>query len=126
MVPKKTKTNVPEQQSEILTLSRISAALSGLWDLDAILGVGLDSALEFMNGTVGEILLIDENNQSLSRRVYRGLSQEFVNGQQTNLGEGVTGSVVQSGKAILVEDVSVDPRVQNREIILAEGLKSFI
>ena len=115
-----------EQQSEILTLSRISAALSGLWDLDAILGVGLDSALEYMHGTVGEILLIDEDSQSLSHRVHRGLSKEFVTGLRTNLGEGITGSVAQSGKAILLEDISSDPRVAHRELIVAEGLKAFI
>lgn len=126
MVQKKTKPGEQEPQSEILTLSRISAALSGLWDLDAILGVGLDSALEFMNGTVGEILLIDESNQSLSRRVHRGLSKEFVKGLRTNLGEGITGSVAQSGKAILLEDISADPRVTHRKLIIAEGLKAFI
>lgn len=120
------KIREPEAQSEILTLSRISAALSGLWDLDAILGVGLDSALEYLNGTVGEILLIDETSRSLSRRVHRGLSKEFVDGLHTNLGEGVTGSVAQSGKALLVEDVSADPRVVHRELVLAEGLKAFI
>ena len=52
------------QPSEVLVLSRISAALSGLWDLDAILGVGLDSTLDIMNGTIGEILLIDENTKN--------------------------------------------------------------
>jgi signal transduction histidine kinase len=126
MAGRETKTREPEAQSEILTLSRISAALSGLWDLDAILGVGLDSSLEYLNGTVGEILLIDETNRSLFRRVHRGLSKEFVDGLHTNLGEGVTGSVAQSGKALLVEDVSADPRVVHRELILAEGLKTFI
>ena len=120
------KPSQPEPQSEILALSRISAALSGLWDLDAILGVGLDSALEFMNGTVGEILLIEESNQSLSRRVHRGLSKEFVTGLRTNLGEGIPGSVAQTGKAILLEDISADPRVSNPEMIIAEGLKAFI
>ena len=66
------------RQREVLVLSRISAALSGLWDLDAILGVGLDSTLDIMNGTIGEILLIDEQTQTLSHRVHRGLSKEFV------------------------------------------------
>ncbi len=126
MESRKLKSKNDEQQSEILTLSRISAALSGLWDLDAILGVGLDSALEYMHGTVGEILLIDEDSQSLSRCVHRGLSKEFVTGLRTNLGEGITGSVAQSGKAILLEDISSDPRVAHRELIIAEGLKAFI
>ena len=126
MESSKLKSKNDEQQSEILALSRISAALSGLWDLDAILGVGLDNALEYMHGTVGEILLIDEDSQSLSRRVHRGLSKEYVTGLRTNLGEGVTGSVAQSGKAVLLEDISSDPRVVHRELIIAEGLKAFI
>jgi len=114
------------QQPEIVVLSRISAALSGLWDLDAILGVGLESALDIMNGSIGEILLIDEKDQSLSHIVHRGLSKEFVENVVISLGEGITGNVAQSGKAILLEDISKDPRVAHREQIIAEGLKAFI
>jgi signal transduction histidine kinase len=126
MESSKLKSKDNEQQSEILTLSRISAALSGLWDLDAILGVGLDSALQSIRGTVGEILLIDEDSQTLSRHVHRGLSKEFVTGLRTNLGEGITGSVAQSGKAIMVEDISSDPRAAHRDLIIAEGLRAFV
>lgn len=114
------------QQPEVVILSRISAALSGLWDLDAILGVGLDSALDIMNGNIGEILLIDESDQSLSHLVHRGLSKEFVQNVVTSLGEGITGSVAQGGKAVLLEDISKDPRVAHRELIIDEGLKAFI
>ncbi len=112
--------------SELLVLSRISAALSGLWDLDAILGVGLDSTLDIMNGTIGEILLIDENTQELSHFVHRGLSKEFVENVRLSLGEGITGSVAESGKAILLEDISSDPRVAHRELVTAEGLKAYV
>ncbi len=114
------------RQPEVLTLSRISAALSGLWDLDAILGVGLDSALEIMKGTIGEILLIDEKSQSLIHRVYRGFSKEFVENLRLNLGEGINGTVAQTGKAILLEDITSDPHVAHRELVIAEGLKAFI
>ncbi len=120
------KVKVVGQQHEVLVLSRISAALSGLWDLDAILGVGLDSALDIMDGTIGEILLINEQTQTLSHRVHRGLGKEFVEKLRLSLGEGITGSVAQSGKAILLEDISSDPRVAHRELIVAEGLKAFI
>ncbi len=122
----RSRARAEKQQPEVLVLSRISAALSGLWDLDAILGVGLDSALDIMNGTIGEILLIDEQKQSLSHIVHRGLSKEFVENVVISLGEGITGSVAQTGKAILLEDISKDPRVAYREHIIAEGLKAFI
>ncbi len=114
------------QPSRVLVLSRISAALSGLAELDAVLGVGLDSTLDIMNGTIGEILLIDENTGELSRLVYRGLSQEFVDNINLSLGEGITGSVAQSGKAVLLEDISSDPRAARHDLIRAEGLKAFI
>jgi len=112
--------------SELLVLSRISAALSGLWDLDAILGVALDSTLDIMNGTIGEILLIDEKTKELAHIAHRGLSKEFVENVRLSPGEGITGSVAQSGKAILLEDISSDPRVAHRELVMAEGLKAFI
>jgi signal transduction histidine kinase len=112
--------------SELLVLSRISAALSGLWDLDAILGVGLDNTLNIMNGSIGEVLLIDEDTGELSHVVHRGLSKEFVEKVRVNLGEGITGSVAESGKAILLEDISSDPRVSHREMVVSEGLKAYI
>ena len=114
------------QHQEILVLSRISAALSGLWDLDAILGVGLDSTLEIMNGTIGEVLLIDEKTRALVHFAYRGLSKEFVDTVRLSVGEGITGSVAETGKAILLKDISSDPRVANREMVAEEGLKAFI
>jgi signal transduction histidine kinase len=120
------KGKTDRQLPEVLVLSRISAASSGLWDLDAILGVGLDSALDIMNGTIGEILLIDEQTQTLSHRVHRGLGKEFVEKLRISLGEGINGSVAQSGKAVLLEDISSDPRASHRDLIIAEGLKAFI
>ena len=39
-----------ERYHELLVLSRVSAALSGLWDLDAILRVALENVLSIMNG----------------------------------------------------------------------------
>jgi signal transduction histidine kinase len=120
------KAKAEKQQPGILVLSRISAALSGLWDLDAILGVGLDSALDIMNGAVGEILLIDEQTQTLFHFAHRGLSKDFVESVRLSVGEGIAGSVAQSGKAILLEDISSDPRAAHRELVSAEGLKAFI
>jgi signal transduction histidine kinase len=115
-----------QRSSELLVLSRISAALSGLGDLEAILGVGLDSTLDVMNGTVGEILLVDENTKELNRTAHRGLSQEFLEKVHLSLGEGINGFVAKSGKAVLLEDISSDTRVAHREIVTAEGLKAFI
>jgi len=111
---------------ELVALSQISAALSGLWDLDAILAVVLDKALNIMNGTIGGILLLDEQTQTLSYRVHRGLSSGYVEEMRMSLGEGIAGRVAQSGKAILLEDISADPRTAHLDVVTTEGLKAFI
>ena len=60
----------PQNETEkrylsLLALSRVSAAVSGLRDLDAILKVGLDSVLNIMGGAVGGVLLLDEKEKVL-------------------------------------------------------------
>jgi len=123
---KEMESELVRRYAELLALSRISAALSGLWDLDAILRVTLDNLLNIINGTVGGILLLDEQSQTLSYRVHKGLGKEYVEGVRLRLGEGIIGRVAQSGKAILLEDISTDPRVAYPTLVNTEGLKAFI
>jgi signal transduction histidine kinase len=117
---------VKKPYSELLALSRVSAAVSGLWDLNAVLNVALDSVLEVMNGTIGQILLVDEQTQSLSLKVLRGLPEKYAPDMHLKIGEGIGGRVVQTGRAVLVEDLSKDPRAVWRDLIEAEGLKAFL
>ena len=114
------------EHHELLALSRVSAALSGLWDLDGILRVALNSVLEIMNGNIGGILLFDEQRQTLSYRVHQGLSTKYVEGIHLRSGEGIAGRVAQTGRSLLLEDISADPRPANPDLISTEGLKAFI
>ncbi len=111
---------------ELLALSRVSAAVSGLRDLDAILEVALDTMLETMDGSIGGILLIDEQTQTLAYRVYRGLSDKYAEEMHLRVGEGIAGMVAQSGKSVLLEDISTDPRTFSVNRVSTEGLKAFI
>jgi len=115
-----------KRRRELLALSRVSAALSGLRDLEAILRVGLDNVLDSIGGTIGGILILDEHTQTLSYRVHRGLSIKYVEKVCLSLGEGIAGRVAQSGKATLLEDISQDQRTAHPDLISSEGLKAFI
>ena len=117
---------VQEQHHALIALSQVSAALSGLWDLDAILKIALAKTLNIMNGTIGGILLLDEQTQTLSYRVHQGLGDKYVDGMHLNLGEGIAGRVAKSGKSVLLEDISADPRVAYPDLVVSEGLKAFI
>jgi len=123
---RESKRRLETPYGELLALSRVSAAVSGLRDLDAILEVVLDTVLEIMDGSIGGILLIDKQAQMLTYRVYRGLSDKYAEEMNLKLGEGIAGRVAQSGKAVLVEDISTDPRAAWLNLISTEGLKAFI
>jgi signal transduction histidine kinase len=120
------KSSPEKLYGELLALSRVSAAVSGLRDLDAILEVALDTMLETMDGSIGGILLIDEQTQTLAYRVYRGLSDKYAEEMHLKVGEGIAGMVAQSGKSVLLEDISTDPRTFSVNRVSTEGLKAFI
>jgi signal transduction histidine kinase len=109
-----------------VALSRVSAAISGLQDLDSILRIGLDNVLNIMNGTVGGIMLLDELSQTLSYQVYHGLSDKYAEEMRLKLGEGIAGKVVQSGRSVLLEDISSEPNAARIDLISLEGLRAFI
>ena len=125
--------NLPEEGNKaekyydgLMALSRVSAAISGLHELDAILRIGLDNVLNIMNGTVGGIMLLDEPSQMLFYRVYHGLSAKYAEEMRLKLGEGVAGKVAQSGRAVLLEDISSEPNAARIDLVSLEGLRAFI
>ncbi|MFC1999262.1 GAF domain-containing protein [Chloroflexota bacterium] len=119
------ESQIVRHHHHLKALSRISTAVSELWDLDTILGVSLDAVLEIVNGEIGGILLFDSQNHRLSYRVYRGLSARYAEKMRLKVGEGIAGRVAETGEPILLEDVSKDPRVAHRDLVSTEGLKGF-
>ena len=111
---------------DVLALGRVSAAISGLRDLEAILRIGLDNVLDFMDGTAGGIMLLDERSKTLSYRVYQGLSTTYTKEMRVKLGEGIAGKVAQTGRAMLLEDISTEISAVRQDLINMEGLKAFI
>jgi signal transduction histidine kinase len=114
------------QTDELITLSRVSAAISGLRDLKTILKVGLDSVQEMMNGVIGGVMLLDEQTKTLSYSVHQGLSDAYVEEMRVKIGEGVAGRVAQNGMAILIEDLSLEPGASHPDVIKKEGLRAFV
>jgi signal transduction histidine kinase len=110
----------------LVALSRVQAAISGLQNLDTILKIGLDNVLNIMNGTVGGIMLPDESTQTLSYRVHHGLSDKYAKEMHLKLGEGIAGKVAQSGRSVLLEDISSESHAARLDLISSEGLRAFV
>ncbi|MEE9400030.1 MAG: GAF domain-containing protein [Dehalococcoidales bacterium] len=115
-----------KELSSLLSVSAILTSLPDLSNLDTALGSALDKTLEIMKVNTGGILLLDEERQELCYRVHHGLSDDYVQGMCCPLGEGIAGRVAQTGKAILAEDISTDPRTVYPDLINAEGLRALV
>ena len=120
------ETQILRRHHQLLALSRISSAVSGLWDLDAILRVALDNVLEIVNGAIGGILLLDEQTETLHYCIQRGLSAKYAEEMRMRPGEGIAGRVAQTGEPVLLEDISKSAHVAHPDLVSAEGLKGFV
>ena len=67
----------------------------------------LDTHLKLRRGT---ITLLDPDTETINVSVAHGLSKRSKSLGSYKVGEGITGLVVQSGKEIVVPDISKDPR----------------
>lgn len=122
---KEMESKISEAHRNLLALNTIATTVSQSLDPDTVLYSAIEKTLEIMNRNTGGILLWDEERQMLCYRVHNGLSKEYAQAVCFRPGEGIVGIVAQSGEAILVDDISIDPRVANPGLIAAEGLRAF-
>lgn len=100
--------------TEVRLLSDISKALADSLDLETTLRSllkSLDTHLKLQRGT---ITLFDQDSETINIRVAHGLSEKSRKLGSYKVGEGITGMVVESGKEIVVPDISKDPRFLHR------------
>jgi len=120
------ETQIVKRHHQIAALNRISTAVSELKDLDTILRIALDSVLEMINGSIGGVLSVHGDTETLSYRVYRGLSPGFARDMRMDLGKGIAGRVAQTGVPMLLDDISTDARAARPDLLRTEGLRAFV
>ena len=95
---------------EVELLSDISKALAESLDLEETLMSILKSFDTHLKLRRGTITLLDPDTETINVRLAHGLSKRSQSKASYKVGEGITGLVVQSGKEIIVPDISKDPR----------------
>ncbi|HXO18629.1 MAG TPA: HD domain-containing phosphohydrolase [Thermoanaerobaculia bacterium] len=95
---------------EYETLLEIGVQLAGTLDLAQVLDLALVRAEEVCHAETSSIWELDEKRQELFFRVVRGLAAGEIRGLRVPLGQGIVGSVAQTGVAEVVNDVAADPR----------------
>jgi serine phosphatase RsbU (regulator of sigma subunit) len=102
---------------------QISTLVAGKFELQEVLDRLAEAAVLVTNTTACSIRLLDDISGNLKMRSTYGLSEEYRNKGPVNLDEPVIKEAF-SGKAVVLDDMRIDPRVRYRQATIKEGLIS--
>jgi GAF domain-containing protein len=100
-------TRLEHQLARQRKLAEASYALHTSLDVDRLLGLILKVAAEGVGAARGTVFLVDRENGQLWSRVLSGDEKLDI---RLPIGQGIAGSVAQSGKSVRIDDAYDDPR----------------
>ena len=78
--------------------------------IEDLLSHVLERTMRAVSASIGSIMLLDRERQTLCVAVGRGLQEPGRGPVEVKVGEGIAGRVVEMGEAVVVEDIEKDPR----------------
>jgi signal transduction histidine kinase len=99
---------------ELATILRFGALVTSSLTIETVLDNAMRWAEEFIDAEASSIYELDEAKNLLFIRLARGPKKEPVKGITLKLGEGISGYVVQTGKAMVVHDVTKEKRFSDK------------
>jgi PAS domain S-box-containing protein len=97
------------QVQELSTLEEIARQINATLNVEQILELVLNRALQMTSAEAGAIDLLDRQQNTLSMLAGQGFPVEVCHTRPWSLDQGVIGRVVRSGQPALIADVSQDP-----------------
>jgi GAF domain-containing protein len=102
---------VHQRVNELAILSNISQAINSTLDLQEMMSTITDLTTHLIGAEATSVALYDDSDRgSLWYVAASGEGADFVQGERLALGQGITGWVVEHGEAVVIPDVSQDPR----------------
>ncbi|MBI3078806.1 MAG: GAF domain-containing protein [Deltaproteobacteria bacterium] len=95
---------------KLATLSELTELASRIPNIGELLGLVLERAMRTVNATIGSIMLVEADGQTLRITASRGLEESVAAETVLRVGEGIAGWVVQQGEPLLVDDIEQDSR----------------
>jgi sigma-B regulation protein RsbU (phosphoserine phosphatase) len=103
-------TRTTRQARILLLLNEIAREVSSILNLDELLGRIAELLRRLIDYQMFSILLLDSSGEMLQHRFSLRFNENVHTKKEIPLGRGLVGQAAQTGHAILVPDVSKDPR----------------
>ncbi len=123
--PKRAEAEILRRNRELSVLYTISRAAAQSLDLEQTLDNALEATLAALEIEAGGLLLLEPGGETLTLRVHRGLSEEFIKATQSvGIGEGLSGRAV-AEKTLMVLDVPDYPPGRLSPLVIREGYQTM-
>ena len=101
-------------RKELTAILRSASLINSSLDIEDVLDRAMKWAEEFMNAEASSVYQLDEKKQELFVRLARGEKKDPIRRITLKVGEGVAGHVVQTGKPMVIQDVSTEERFSDK------------
>jgi GAF domain-containing protein len=114
------------QIAELSALAEVSETITSPRYLDEILEVVIEMAARVMKARLCSLMLLDEATGNLVLRATHHLPPAYREKPPLKAGEGIVGLVAQTGRPMVVLDVTADARYRHADVARQEGLCSLL
>ena len=101
-------------QRELDTILKFSALINSSLNITEVLDNAMKWAEEFIDAEASSVYELAEEKNELFIRLARGEKKSLIEGITLKVGEGIAGTVVQTGKPIAIQDVNKDKRFSDK------------
>ncbi len=112
------------ERENLLRLQRVVMAINSTLDLEKLLGIIVDHAIELTEAERGFLILADEDEMSFE--VARNFAKEEVSDPQLHISRTIAEKVLATGEPVLAVNALEDERFQAIHSISAIGLRSVL
>ncbi len=98
------------QTERLLACIEFSKTVVSAYDMESLLTAVLQKIDGLIPARNWSLLLLDRQNQELYFAVVVGVDADLIKGIRLKIGEGIAGTVAQTGEAVIIPDVRQDPR----------------
>lgn len=105
-----TNNRLQERAQQLEIMNQVTFSLAATKELDPLLELILDKAIELLDTEAGTFMISREENGELEFRVARGPASNGLVGRRLPLGAGLAGTAAQTGRAIISNRVQEDER----------------
>lgn len=95
---------------QVVQLHELAKALTSSLDVEEVLQAIMDKIEQLLSPDTWSLLLVDEEASELSFQIVKGQGSERLKGVRFQMNQGIAGWVAMHGEAVVVPDVSSDPR----------------